>query len=261
MNIKLWLKLALTLTMLTAFTGLATAQQKREPKAGATPAQAQPATGGIKPAPQSKPGKCDLAITKSLAHMMIHPPFQTGQQLTFEILVTNHGTGPCGAPTSVTDTFSAGLTYVSGGGSGWTCGPPIGSSVPCNNPPLSLAPSQTSNFFLTFTVTGPPPSMIGDCAIVTNKNDTNVGNNRACLEAPVIPPVPCNLSAAPMCGGTCPAGQACKSNTTALACGCMGPPPPCGPIPGTNMCGGTCLQGQVCIKNPSTGVCGCGIGN
>jgi hypothetical protein len=30
MNIKVWLKLALTLTMLTAFTGLATAQQKSE---------------------------------------------------------------------------------------------------------------------------------------------------------------------------------------------------------------------------------------
>ncbi len=32
MNLKLWLKLALTLMMLTAFTGLATAQQKSERK-------------------------------------------------------------------------------------------------------------------------------------------------------------------------------------------------------------------------------------
>ncbi len=52
MNIKLWLKLAFTLIMLTAFTGLATAQQKNvAPPPGAT---VQPAPGGTELAPQDK---------------------------------------------------------------------------------------------------------------------------------------------------------------------------------------------------------------
>ncbi len=247
MNIKVWLRPGLTLTMLTALVGVATAQQESEPRARAKQTQAQPATKG----------KCDLAITKSLAHMMIHPPFQTGQQVTFEFFVTNHGTVTCVAPISVTDTFSAGLTYVSGGGSGWSCNSVL-NQIHCNNNSLSLGPSQTSNFLLTFTVSGPPPSMTADCAVVKNTNDTTPGNNTACVDGILIVPG-CRTNADGTCFGPCPPGQVCTKGNDGR-CGCIGVVSTCGP----EMCSGTCVgpdQGKVCAINPATGVCGCRTAN
>lgn len=137
------------------------------------------------------PPHCDLSVDKSLAHMTIHPPFQTGQQVTFEFTVTNHGTATCFGPTFVTETFYPGATYVSGGGSGWTCnltnaGPP--GTVDCSYPTL-IGSGQTTNFFMTFTVTGPPPDSISDCAEVTNPNDPNDVNDKDCHKEQVI--VPC----------------------------------------------------------------------
>jgi uncharacterized repeat protein (TIGR01451 family) len=137
---------------------------------------------------KKKDGNCDLTIGKSLAHMAIHPPFQTGQQVTFEIVVTNKGTGDCRAPTYVTDTFSAGLGYVSGGASGWVPSGGPTSPVTFTNNSLSLAPNQSSSFFVTYNVTGPPPDKITNCATVNNKNDTYPKNNTACLDEPLVSP-------------------------------------------------------------------------
>lgn len=138
-------------------------------------------------------GKCDLEVKKSLAHMAIHPPFSTGQQIAFEIYVTNQGNGTCSAPISVTENFSAGLTYVSGGTSGWVCPPGSiagPSSVTCTyNQPI--APSQTSMFLVSFSVTGPPPKVVENCASVKHPSDTNVANNRACLKVPIQVGKPC----------------------------------------------------------------------
>jgi len=41
---------------------------------------------------------------------------------------------------------------------------------------------------VTFDVTAPPPTVVGDCASVKNPNDTNPANNRACIEVPVEKP-------------------------------------------------------------------------
>lgn len=138
-------------------------------------------------------GKCDLTIGKSLAHMSIHPPFHTGQQVTFEIVVTNQGTGTCLAPTSVTDIFS-GLTYVSGGTSGWSATGGPNSPVAFTNAGLSLGPGQSSLLLATFTVTAPPGTSIKNCATVKNKNDSNLSNNEACIKEPVAPEKPCDLA-------------------------------------------------------------------
>src|ERR1051325_8638210 len=141
-------------------------------------------------AAQPHPSKkaCDLMITKSLAHMSIHAPFQTGQQVTFEFIVTNLGSTTCTAPTSVLESFSPGATYVSGGGgSGWNCLAGSPGSVTCNNS-APIAPAGISNFFISFKVTGPPPSEITDCATLTNHQDSNVGKNQACAKEPIRSP-------------------------------------------------------------------------
>jgi uncharacterized repeat protein (TIGR01451 family) len=136
--------------------------------------------------------KCDLEISKSLAHGIV-PPLQPGQQVTFEIIVTNVGTGPCDPPIPVTDTFT-GMTYQSGGQimGPWTC-PPGSSATPvtCNYSGTSatpLQPGQSSNFFVSFTVTAKPGEAVENCAEVKHPNDTNPNNNKACIKVPVAEP-------------------------------------------------------------------------
>jgi uncharacterized repeat protein (TIGR01451 family) len=136
--------------------------------------------------------KCDLEISKSLAHGIV-PPLQPGQQVTFEIIVTNVGTGPCDPPIPVTDTFT-GMTYQSGGQimGPWTC-PPGSSATPvtCNYSGTSatpLQPGQSSNFFVNFTVTAKPGEAVENCAEVKHPNDTNPNNNKACIKVPVAEP-------------------------------------------------------------------------
>jgi uncharacterized repeat protein (TIGR01451 family) len=136
--------------------------------------------------------KCDLEISKSLAHGIV-PPLQPGQQVTFEIIVTNVGTGPCDPPIPVTDTFT-GMTYQSGGQimGPWTC-PPGSSATPvtCNYSGTSakpLQPGQSSNFFVNFTVTAKPGEAVENCAEVKHPKDTNPNNNKACIKVPVAEP-------------------------------------------------------------------------
>jgi len=133
-------------------------------------------------------GKCDLMISKSPATGTT-TPLVSGQQVAFEIMVKNQGTGTCLAHIPVTDTFAAGLTYASGGGSGWVCpkwhttGP---NSATCTNS-QPLAPGESSLLVVTFDVTAPPPTVIMNCAIVRNADDTNLANNKACVELQVAP--------------------------------------------------------------------------
>ncbi|MBI3460455.1 DUF11 domain-containing protein [Candidatus Acetothermia bacterium] len=170
-------------------------------QAGWTPTTPNPQTVTVQPGQtvnlsfgNKQEGKCDLVIGKSPARGTAIP-LTTGQQVTFEIVVTNQGNGTCLAPLSVTDTFSAGLTYISGGTSGWVCpttqivGP---SSVTCTNS-LALAPTQGSLLLITFNVTAPPPTVIRNCAVVRNPNDSNDANNEACIEVPVVPKALCDL--------------------------------------------------------------------
>jgi uncharacterized repeat protein (TIGR01451 family) len=168
-------------------------------QSGWTPTTPNTQTVTVPPSPvnvffgnkKKEEGKCDLELKKSLAHMAQHPPFQTGQQVAFEIYVTNLGNGACSAPISVNENFSAGLTYVSGGTAGWVCTPPGPipgpSSVTCSYN-LPLAPGQTSMFLVSFIVTGPPPKVVENCASVKHPSDTNMANNRACLKVPVEKP-------------------------------------------------------------------------
>ena len=136
---------------------------------------------------QANLGTCDLVISKSPTTGTA-TPLLSGEQVAFEIIVKNQGTGTCLAHIPVIDTFGAGLTYASGGASGWVCpkwhtiGP--NSAICTNSQPL--APGQGSLLVLTFDVTAPPPTVIKSCATVRNADDTNLANNKACIELQVV---------------------------------------------------------------------------
>lgn len=130
-----------------------------------------------------KQGTCDLVVRKSPSKGSI--PLTYGNPATFVITLTNQGTGACVAPLLITDSFSAGLNYVSGGTSGWACpsGPMAGpNSVTCTNN-VQLAPGQSSSLLVSFSVV--TKKSVSNCAYVKNDNDANTANNASCLELPV----------------------------------------------------------------------------
>lgn len=130
-------------------------------------------------------GKCDLVISKSPSKGSV--PLVSGAQATFEVIVTNQGTGTCSAPITINDSFSSGLTYVSGGTSGWVCasGPITGPNAVTCTSNLPLGPNQSRLLLLTFNVTAPPGKGIKNCATLNHPKDTNPANNQACVKLPV----------------------------------------------------------------------------
>jgi uncharacterized repeat protein (TIGR01451 family) len=139
-------------------------------------------------------GTCNLVIGKSPSKGSI--PLRSGAPVTFEVVVRNQGSGVCSAPISVTDSFSAGLTYVSSGGSGWVCppGPLSGSNaVTCTNN-LSLGPNQASLLLLTFNVTAPPGAGVKNCATLNHPKVTNPAKKHVCLKLPVVGKKGCDLA-------------------------------------------------------------------
>jgi uncharacterized repeat protein (TIGR01451 family) len=132
-------------------------------------------------------GTCDLVIGKSPSRGSI--PLKSGQQGTFELVVTNQGTGPCSAPIQVTDALPPGLTFVTGGPPPWTC---VGPTCTYN---LALAPGQSALLLTTVNVTAPPGTSVKNCAGVKHPQDTNPANNEVCIGVPVAPPVEkCDLA-------------------------------------------------------------------
>jgi uncharacterized repeat protein (TIGR01451 family) len=131
--------------------------------------------------------KCDLTIEKT-----VDPPQPiSGQQAAFVIRVRNVGSGLCAPTTTVTDTLSSGVTFVSmnpNAADGWAC---FGTtSTTCTNPTLTLQPNQTSMVVIILVnVTAPPGTSVKNCAGVKHPQDTNPANNEICIGVPVAPPV------------------------------------------------------------------------
>lgn len=60
---------------------------------------------------------CDLKITKRHKGDIV----TAGENTTFEITVCNQGDDDCNDPVTVVDQLPGGVTFVSGGGTGWSC--------------------------------------------------------------------------------------------------------------------------------------------
>lgn len=127
---------------------------------------------------------CDLKIEKTSAWQLV-----SGQQVTYTLKITNVGTASCPGPTQVTDTGAPGLSFVSAGGPGWVC---VGSTCTYLLP-IPAGGTATVNY--TYLVTAPAGTKITNCATVSNANDRNLENNRACLTSEVVaPPGRCDLT-------------------------------------------------------------------
>jgi uncharacterized repeat protein (TIGR01451 family) len=139
---------------------------------------------------------CDLAIKKTVSPSSV----QSGQQVTFTLVVTNVGNGPCQGITTVTDGPLPWLQVasVAQGGSQWNCSvapPNPGATVSCtwNASIQPVPPGSLPTISVTGTVVAAAGSQIQNCANVSNPNDTNPANNQSCATIQVAPSGVCDL--------------------------------------------------------------------
>jgi uncharacterized repeat protein (TIGR01451 family) len=114
----------------------------------------------------------DLTIAKTHSG-----DFTVGANDSFTITVTNNGPSAAAGPITVTDTLPAGLTFVSGTGTGWICGA-VGQDVTCTN--ATAVASGASLPALTLTVlTGgaAAPSFSNTANVSAPDFDNQPGNN------------------------------------------------------------------------------------
>ncbi|MEZ5458985.1 MAG: hypothetical protein R3E65_06645 [Steroidobacteraceae bacterium] len=130
--------------------------------------------------------RVDLQLTKSAA-----TPLVVGSNADYTLTVTNGTAGGNEREDNVitvTDVLPAGLTYVSGTGSGWTCAA-SGQTVTCTRPP-ALDPGATAPpLTLTVAVDAAAFPSISNTASVTSASfDFDPANNSSTVVSPVLRP-------------------------------------------------------------------------
>ncbi len=119
----------------------------------------------------------DLAMKKEL----VGNSAVAGQQVSFNLTVTNVGKGPTRGVITVTDTLNSALTFVSGTGAGWSCSA-LGQVVTCVNPG-PLAPNATTSIRLV-TQSSPALLPFENTAIVKTPGDGNPTNDPSTISVP-----------------------------------------------------------------------------
>jgi uncharacterized repeat protein (TIGR01451 family) len=121
----------------------------------------------------------DLSITK----LASPDPVLTGGTLTYTLTVNNAGPVAAG-PTRVTDTLPAGVSYVSGIGTDWTCVQSTG-TVTCDASamPVGAAPS----IVITVTVTATSGTLTNAATVSSFITDPNPANNTSSTVTTVTP--------------------------------------------------------------------------
>ena len=124
----------------------------------------------------------DLTITKTHAGN-----FVVGSNATYTLTVSNApGVEPEDNTVTVTDTLPAGLTYVSGVGTGWTCSN-AAQVVTCTHPASLAASASFPPIALTVAVGAAAFGSVSNTATVSSASyDSNPANNSATDVATVI---------------------------------------------------------------------------
>ncbi|MCC6931569.1 MAG: DUF11 domain-containing protein [Gemmatimonadaceae bacterium] len=112
----------------------------------------------------------DLAITKS--HV---GNFVLGGTGSYTLLVRNVGTIATTGAITVSDNLPAGLSFISGSGSGWSCSA-AGQAVSCTNGG-PIAAGASSTIALSVAIAPSAPSSVTNTATVGTPGDANAGNN------------------------------------------------------------------------------------
>ena len=123
----------------------------------------------------------DLGITKTHAGN-----FTAGQNGTFSIGVHNYGPEIATGTTTVTDTLPAGLTYVSGTGTGWSCAA-TGQTVTCNHSSTSIAVgADLPTLTLTVAVGASAASSVQNTATVSHPMFDGTGGNQTATDTVTV---------------------------------------------------------------------------
>jgi uncharacterized repeat protein (TIGR01451 family) len=113
----------------------------------------------------------DLAVTKSHSG-----DFVVGQQGVYTIGVSNNGPLSEPGPITVTDTLPAGLSFVSGTGTGWSCGA-VGQDVTCTLTGALASGASAADITLTVNIAAAAVPSVTNTASVTGTNFDNVAAN------------------------------------------------------------------------------------
>jgi uncharacterized repeat protein (TIGR01451 family) len=131
-------------------------------------------------------GAIDLAITKSHTGN-----FTAGGSGGYTLTVRNVGNLATSGEIVVTDSLPAGMTFSSGGGTGWSCAGG-GQTVTCTRA-ASLAPNASATISLIVNVSAQASSQLTNTASVATPGDVVSGNNTASDPTNIVttpPPTP-----------------------------------------------------------------------
>ncbi|HEV7993768.1 MAG TPA: SdrD B-like domain-containing protein [Gemmatimonadaceae bacterium] len=118
-----------------------------------------------------------LSIRKELSGELV-----AGLPGTFRLWVRNTAPTPAAGPISVTDSLPAGLGFVSGSGSGWSCSA-IGGVIDCTHS-SAIAAGDSSAITLVTSVAGSIAAQIVNCAAITAANAAVATDGaRSCVTA------------------------------------------------------------------------------
>jgi uncharacterized repeat protein (TIGR01451 family) len=135
-------------------------------------------------------GVADLTITKT--HV---GNFSAGSPGSYTITVKNVGQATMSGTITVTDTLPAGMSFVSGVGTGWVCGAITGGAS-CTNPgPLAAGASSVITLNVNTTALMFPDQF--NLATVSNASDVHALNNTTGDETSANTPTTVSLTPAP----------------------------------------------------------------
>jgi uncharacterized repeat protein (TIGR01451 family) len=113
--------------------------------------------------------------------------FTVGGQGSYSLVISNIGNLPSTGSITVTDTLPAGLSFVSGSGSGWTCSA-VGQVVTCiNTGVLTVGSSNSLTLMVAVTQAGVPT--VNHTVHVQTSGDANAANDSSSDPTTVVGPV------------------------------------------------------------------------
>ena len=114
-------------------------------------------------------------LNLAMTHVGVMDP---GQNASYVLDVTNIGTAAESGPITVTDTLPAGLTYVSGAGTGWVCSA-VGQAVTCTRAGSLAAGAAAATLTLTVAVSPTTFAISNTATVAGNGADGTPANNTA----------------------------------------------------------------------------------
>jgi uncharacterized repeat protein (TIGR01451 family) len=120
-------------------------------------------------------------------------PFLRAQNASYQLTVSNVGTGATTGAITVTDTLAPGIGFVSAAGTGWSCSAAgalaAGPTVTCTSAG-PIAAAGTSVLTLTVLVDATAANTVSNTATVQTPNDVNTANNRVVLAGTTVSGAP-----------------------------------------------------------------------